>query len=43
MSVIPTVDKVGGLDAYLTGSKRMRMKHLGPRGWEVRAAVIKDI
>jgi len=43
MSVIRTIDKVGGLDAYLTGSKRSRMKHLGPRGWEVRAAVIKAI
>jgi hypothetical protein len=43
MSVIRTVDKVGGLDAYVTGSKRTRMKHLGPRGWEVRAAVVKAI
>jgi ribosomal protein L28 len=43
VSVLRTIDKVGGLDAYLTGSKRRRMKHLGPRGWEIRAAVIKAI
>jgi ribosomal protein L28 len=40
-SVLRTIDKVGGLDAYLTGSTRLRMKELGPRGWEIRAAVIK--
>ena len=42
-SVLRTVDKVGGLDAYLTCSKRSRMMELGPRGWEIRAAVIKAL
>jgi ribosomal protein L28 len=42
-SVLRTVDKVGGLDAYLTCSKRGRMKELGPRGWEIRAAVIQAL
>jgi ribosomal protein L28 len=40
-SVLRTMDKVGGLDAYLTCNTRSRMKELGPRGWEIRAAVIK--
>jgi ribosomal protein L28 len=42
-SVLRTIDKVGGLDAYLTCSTRRRMKELGPRGWEIRAAVIKGL
>jgi len=42
-SVLRTIDKVGGLDAYLTCTKRGRMKELGPRGWEIRAAVIKAL
>ena len=40
-SVLRTIDKVGGLDAYLTCTTRSRMKELGPRGWEIRAAVVK--
>ena len=42
-SVLRTVDKVGGLDAYLTCSTRSRMMELGPRGWEIRAAVVKAL
>jgi len=42
-SVLRTIDKSGGLDAYLTGVTKARMKELGPRGWEIRAAVIKSI
>jgi hypothetical protein len=42
-SVLRTIDKVGGLDVYLTGFTRGRMKELGPRGWEIRAAVIKSL
>jgi hypothetical protein len=42
-SVLRTIDRVGGLDAYLTCSTRTRMKELGPRGWEIRAAVIKEL
>ena len=42
-SVLRTVDKVGGLDAYLTCSTRSRMTELGPRGWEIRAAVVKAL
>lgn len=41
LSVLRTINKVGGLDAYLTGTSRQRMKELGPRGWELRAAVLK--
>jgi len=42
-NVLRTVDKVGGLDAYLTCTTRARMKELGPRGWEIRSAVIKSL
>jgi ribosomal protein L28 len=42
-SVLRTIDRVGGLDAYLTCSTRTRMKELGPRGWEIRSAVIKSL
>ena len=40
-SVMRTIEKVGGLDSYLTCTTRRRMKELGPRGWELRAMVIK--
>jgi len=42
-SVMRTIDKVGGLDAYLTCTTKARMKELGPRGWEIRAAVLKSL
>ncbi|KAK4097319.1 hypothetical protein N658DRAFT_500548 [Parathielavia hyrcaniae] len=34
--VLRTVDKVGGLDAYLLGLKPQRVKDLGPWGWRLR-------
>jgi len=40
-SVLRTIDKVGGLDAYLTCTTRRRMKELGPRGWELRSLVLR--
>ena len=40
-SVMRTIEKVGGLDAYLTCTTRRRMKELGPRGWELRAKIIE--
>lgn len=40
-SVLRTIDKDGGLDAYLLGSGKTRMKELGPRGWEIRAVLIR--
>ena len=43
VGVLRTIDKEGGLDAYLTCTTRRRMKELGPRGWEIRAAVIKAL
>jgi len=41
-SVMRTIEKVGGLDAYLTDcTTRRRLKELGPRGWELRAKLIR--
>ncbi|RKU43328.1 39S ribosomal protein L24, mitochondrial [Coniochaeta pulveracea] len=34
--VLRTVDKVGGLDEYLLGTKPARVKELGPWGWRLR-------
>lgn len=34
--VLRTIDKVGGLDEYLLGGKRARVKELGMGGWELR-------
>lgn len=34
--VLRTIDKVGGLDEYLLGGKRARMKELGMGGWALR-------
>jgi len=34
--VMKTIDKVGGLDNYLLGEKRARIKDLGPKGWTLR-------
>ena len=41
-SVMRTIEKAGGLDAYLTEcTTRRRLKELGPRGWELRAKLIR--
>lgn len=34
--VLRTIDKVGGLDAYLLGNRVGRVKELGPWGWKLR-------
>lgn len=39
---IGTIDKVGGLDAYLTGSKPARIRTLGPTGWRLRWRVMNS-
>ncbi|KAF8252165.1 hypothetical protein K440DRAFT_633383 [Wilcoxina mikolae CBS 423.85] len=41
-SVLRTVDKVGGLDNYLTGTKTARVKELGPLGWKLRWEVMNS-
>lgn len=38
--VLRTIDKVGGLDEYLLGSKPQRIKELGLGGWTLRWAII---
>jgi large subunit ribosomal protein L28 len=39
--VLRTIDKVGGLDAYLLGIKPARVKELGPWGWRLRWRVMQ--
>lgn len=39
--VLRTVDKVGGLDAYLLGIKPQRVKDLGPWGWRLRWRIMQ--
>ena len=39
--VLRTVDKVGGLDAYLLGIKAARIKELGPWGWRLRWRIMQ--
>lgn len=34
--VLRTIDKVGGLDEYLLGGKKARVKELGMGGWALR-------
>lgn len=34
--VLKTVDKLGGIDEYLLGTKARRVKELGPAGWRLR-------
>ena len=34
--VLRTIEKVGGLDEYLLGGKRARLKELGMGGWALR-------
>lgn len=38
--VMRTIDKVGGLDEYLLGSKSARIKELGVAGWQLRCQVM---
>lgn len=39
--VLRTIDKVGGLDEYLLGGKRARLKELGMGGWALRWRVLQ--
>jgi large subunit ribosomal protein L28 len=39
--VLRTIDKCGGLDAYLLGEKSARVKELGMKGWELRWRVMQ--
>jgi large subunit ribosomal protein L28 len=39
--VLRTVDKVGGLDAYLLGEKSSRIKELGMAGWKLRWRIMQ--
>ena len=39
--VLRTIDKVGGLDAYLLGEKPARVKELGMAGWALRWRVMR--
>jgi len=41
-SVLRTIDKVGGLDNYLLGSKNARLKELGPKGWKLRHRILNS-
>jgi large subunit ribosomal protein L28 len=34
--VLKTIDKLGGIDEYLLGTKQRRIKELGPAGWRLR-------
>jgi large subunit ribosomal protein L28 len=38
-----TVDKAGGLDNYLLGSKTARLKELGPMGWKLRWRIMNTL
>ena len=38
---LKTIDKLGGIDAYLLGSKQARIKELGPAGWALRWKIIQ--
>ena len=37
-----TVDKVGGLDNYILGSKAARLEELGPLGWSLRYRLLNS-
>lgn len=40
-SVLHTIDRLGGIDEYLLGSKSKRIKELGPAGWRLRWKIIQ--
>ncbi|KAI1345805.1 hypothetical protein F5Y01DRAFT_45158 [Xylaria sp. FL0043] len=40
-SVLHTIDRLGGIDAYLLGSKAKRIKELGPAGWALRWKIMQ--
>lgn len=39
--VLRTIDKLGGLDEYLLGSKPARVAELGPWGWKLRWRIMQ--
>ncbi|KAI5800031.1 hypothetical protein EDC01DRAFT_648659 [Geopyxis carbonaria] len=39
-NVLRTIDKLGGLDNYLLGTKTARLKELGPTGWKLRWRIL---
>ena len=39
--VLRTIDKFGGLDEYLLGTKTQRLKDLGPWGWRLRWRIMQ--
>ncbi|KAI0545457.1 hypothetical protein F4679DRAFT_561022 [Xylaria curta] len=40
-SILHTIDRLGGIDEYLLGSKTKRIKELGPAGWALRWKIIQ--
>ncbi|KAI1815068.1 ribosomal L28 family-domain-containing protein [Poronia punctata] len=40
-SVLRTIDRLGGIDEYLLGDKKARIKELGPAGWCLRWKVMQ--
>ncbi|KAH6639937.1 ribosomal L28 family-domain-containing protein, partial [Truncatella angustata] len=40
--VLKTVDKLGGIDEYLLGTKQRRVRELGPAGWRLRWKVMQS-
>ncbi|KAI0425154.1 hypothetical protein F5Y09DRAFT_322423 [Xylaria sp. FL1042] len=41
-SVLHTIDRLGGIDEYLLGSKAKRIKELGPAGWALRWKIMQS-
>ncbi|KAI1371738.1 ribosomal L28 family-domain-containing protein [Hypoxylon crocopeplum] len=39
--VLHTIDRLGGIDEYLLGSKAQRIKDLGPAGWALRWKIMQ--
>ncbi|KAI2626883.1 hypothetical protein GGS21DRAFT_529638 [Xylaria nigripes] len=40
-SILHTIDRLGGIDEYLLGSKAKRIKELGPAGWALRWKIMQ--
>ncbi|KAL7624780.1 hypothetical protein AAE478_006352 [Parahypoxylon ruwenzoriense] len=40
-SVLKTIDRLGGIDEYLLGSKTRRLRNLGPAGWALRWKIMQ--